>query len=122
MILEIKVTGYEEAQKVIKHSADVLMGKTGRLYERQDQLIKKAIITNADKSYDNSPAKEVALESVNQPWEHTGTRHTKNIMAPRFANYRQYGCGGLKIAELMRFTPTDIQAMLQAAVEELQSR
>ena len=122
MRIEIKVTGYKEARKAIRHSADVLTGVKGRFYDRQDRIIKKAILTNADKSYMNSPAKDIALESVNQPWKHQGKWHIKNIMSTNYANYRQYGCGGLKIVELVRFTPADIQEMLQAAVEDLQGK
>jgi hypothetical protein len=120
MRIELKVTGVKQAQEMLRRKADILEGKQGRFYQNQLTIIKKAIVVNADPSYQNSPAKLEALESVNQPWSHQGSIHQKDIMAPLFANYRQYGCGGLEIHELVRFTPADMQEMLLAAVHDLE--
>ena len=118
MIIQMKVTGFKEAQRFLKNSAAVLEGTRGRFYPNQSKLIKKAIEQNADSSYQNSPAKEMVLKSA-ETWEHSGKLHTNNIMSTDYANYRQYGCGGIDIALLVDITEANQQEMLEQAVKDL---
>ena len=118
MSIQIKVTGIKEAQKFLKNSAAILAGTRGQFYPKQSKIIKKAIEQNADSSYQNSPAKEIALQSADT-WEHTGRKHINQIMSTDYANYRQYGCGGIKIALLIEITDANSQEMLEAAAQEL---
>lgn len=119
MRIELKVTGVKQAQKMFSRKADILEGRQGHFYSNQSRMIKVAIVSNMDSSYQNSPAKLEALESANPPWSHQLGLHQKEIIAPLYANYRQYGCGGLEIHELVRFTTADIQEMLLVAVHDL---
>lgn len=119
MQIELKVTGDKQAQKMLSRKADILEGRQGHFYSNQSRMIKIIIVSNADPSYQNSPAKTECLESANPPWSHELGIHQKDIMAPLFANYRQYGCGGLEIHELVRFTAANIQEMLLVAVDDL---
>ncbi len=120
MFIQIKIKGFKEAQKFLKNSAAVLAGARGQFYPKQSKIIKKAIEQNADSSYQNSPAKEMALKSADS-WEHTGKIHRNRIMSTDYANYRQYGCGGIKIAVLVEINEANQQEMMNAAIQELGS-
>lgn len=118
MHINIHLKGYKETREYFQKSADILAGTRGQFYQRQSAIIKTAINENYDKSYANSPAKEIALQSADT-WTHAGRNHQNNIYSTDYANYRQYGCGGIKIAILVKFTEADSQRMLAAAVDEL---
>lgn len=118
MNIQIKTKGFKEAQKFLKDSAAILAGTRGQFYPKQSKIIKKAIEQNADPSYQNSPAKEMAIKSADT-WEHSGKTHRNRIMSTLYANYRQYGCGGLKITLLVDITESNQKEMLNAAIQEL---
>ena len=120
MRITVKTTGVDQARKFLKFQIQTLEGQRGQFYPHQSARIKAAIEGNADQSYNQSPAKETAKQSADKWIHERHKRHRCKIMAPLFANYRQYGCGGIKIAELVRFTATDIKDMLQQAREDLQ--
>jgi nicotinic acid phosphoribosyltransferase len=94
----------------------VLAGTRGQFYPKQSRLIKKAIEQNADSSYTNSPAKDMALKSA-ETWRHEGKRHINDIESAEYANFRQYCLP--KTAILVEISDANSQEMLLAAVEEL---
>ena len=118
MKIQVHVKGIKKAQKFLKNSAAVLAGTRGQFYPKQSIIIKKAINQNAHSSYQNSPAKELALQSA-ESWEHKGRKHTNSIESTDYANYRQYGCGRNKIALLVEITEANQQEMIEAAIKEL---
>lgn len=118
MHVNIQLKGYKEAREYFRKSADILAGTRGQFYQCQSAIIKTAINDNSDASYTNSPAKKMALQSAGT-WTHVGRAHQNNIFSTAYANYRQYGCGGIKITILVQFTAADSQRMLAAAIDEL---
>ena len=97
---------------------DALDNRTGNVYQRLTQDVQAAIERNADPSYSGSPAKQDAIDSCYQ-WQHQDGFHKLDVMAPLFANYRQYGCGGIPIAILVDMTQADIDLAQQHILEEV---
>jgi hypothetical protein len=93
--------GFDTAAKRLKERAQILQGTRGTLYrpDLTDEM-QQAIDRNSDSSYASSPAKDVAKRSANN-WQHSTKIHILNILAPTFANYRQYQCGGVPLAVLV---------------------
>lgn len=103
--------GFTEAAKRMELRADILRGKKGLLYNPQiSGDMQDAINNNADPSYRGSPAKDIALKSA-QTWQHMSNRHILRIVSLLFANYRQYGCGGVTIAALVKVLENDKKKM-----------
>jgi hypothetical protein len=100
--------GFKEAAARMALRADILTNRRGRLYDELSQNMQDAIRNNHDSSYNGSKAVTVAVQSA-QNWQHATKRHINNIMAPTYANYRQYGCGDLAIAILVQVTEHDNQ-------------
>ena len=65
-----------------------------------------AICQNAASVYAKSPARDAAIDSA-QTWTHGGTLHVNQITSTDYANYKQYGCGGLKITTLVTVDESD---------------
>jgi hypothetical protein len=120
MNIRIRTKGFQEARRFLKRSATILAGTQGRFYPQQTRIIKQAILANADSCYTNSPAKEIALKSC-ETWRHEGRKHINDIESTDYANYKQYGCGGLEIKVLVDIDERFQNDMMVAAVQELGS-
>jgi len=118
MTVTMKITGFRDAQKTLKKNAEILEGTRGQFYSHQTKILKKVIDRSADPSYEKSPAKAMALKST-ETWVHSGRQHTCNIMSTRYANYRQYGCGGIRIVKLVNITKSDQLEMVEQAKKDL---
>jgi hypothetical protein len=117
MKTKVTVTGDVdfEVGDLIMDAIDI---RIGNVYQRLTQDVQAAINRNADASYDSSPAKQEALESCHR-WQHQDGLHKLDVMAPLFANYRQYGCGGIPKAILCDMTQADIDLAQQHILEEV---
>lgn len=116
--IEVEVEGMPDIEKTFQNFDDVVENRLGALYPHLTRDMRFAINTNADASYQGSPAKEIALQSA-QNWVHKPQHHQLDIFSTDYANYRQYGCGGLKIAILVDTTETDLQRMEKTIIDEL---
>jgi hypothetical protein len=107
----VKIIGIEKSIQNMQTRVNNFRGNPAALYNGISQDMLAAIDSNADQSYtDKSPAKRAAKNSVNN-WTHSEEKHTLNIDSKMYANYRQYGCGGLTIAKLVEVLQTDIDKM-----------
>ena len=97
---------------------DALENRKGHVYQRLTQDVRDAIERHADSSYDGSEAKQIALESC-QNWHHYDGLHRLDVQSLLFANYRQYGCGGLDIAILCDMHESDIDTAQHHILEEV---
>ena len=118
MRVQIKTKGFKEASQVLKHKAAILSGLRGNFYEHQSKIIQEEIENNCDASYINSPAKDMAVQSAAE-WMHLTRLHKNKIYSHRFANYRQYGCGGLPIALLVYISENGKRKLMLTAIEDL---
>lgn len=111
--------GFTEAAKRMETRAKVLRAQQGTLYRPDvSGIMQSAIDKNADKSYTNSPAKKIAEKSADS-WQHSLERHLLRIMSTAYANYRQYGCGGLPITILVAVSEAERQQMRQRFADVL---
>jgi uncharacterized protein YeeX (DUF496 family) len=90
---------------------ELLRGLNGTLYMNLSNDMEEAIVQNADPSYHGSEAMDTAIRSAHV-WNSSGRRVLSNIFAPMFANYRQYGCGGMPIAKLVEVRENNEQDMI----------
>ena len=98
---------FQEAAKRMQLRVDILKAKTGRLYQPElSDTMRNAIRNNKDSFYEGSQAVDVAVNSTTN-WHHQGDIHRLPIRSFLWANYRQYGCGGIPIAELVKVLERD---------------
>lgn len=113
------MNSFEAAAKRMDLRAKLLQGRIGRVYSPEiTQDMQEAIRGNADSSYGGSPAVLMAIASANR-WIHQDPYHFLNIMSTAYANYRQYGCGGLPITPLVVVTEKDRAEMRNVFAEVL---
>lgn len=104
---KIQIKGLDEAINRMKQRSKLFQGRGGRLYKPAiSNEVAQAIKANADGSYEGSPAKSIAIKSVTN-WTHESPNHVLPIMSTDYANYRQYGCGGIPIVKLVIITEAD---------------
>lgn len=89
--------------------------KTGVPYIHSEvsAMMANAIRTNADPSYNKSHVKAATAKTAKN-WNVGGSVHMLKILSAAYANYRQYGCGGLEIKKLVVVTQADIERGRQA--------
>jgi hypothetical protein len=106
------IKGLEKARRDMRHRAAAFRGQRGTLYPQLSTVMKAAIRDNADKSYRKSPAKDIAIKSADN-WKHADPLHLLGIISTCYANFRQYGCGGLPIHKLVVVSDKEIKEMEQ---------
>jgi hypothetical protein len=111
-MITTKITGMKEARKRMQFRSRAIRGLEPVIYYRLSLNMQKAIDENADISYTQSPAKDMALKSALK-WVRKGALHSLRIMSTLYANYRQYGCGGIPIKKLVILLPHNIDEMKQ---------
>jgi len=105
------IQGIDSAIKRMRNRRSVLRGTRGKLYKPDlTEDVQEAIRQNHDASYTGSDALNPALQSAYN-WIHSTTMHRLFILSYMWANYRQYGCGGIAIAKLVTFTEYNIRQM-----------
>jgi len=102
--------GFKEAAANMKKRARNLRGQAGTLYPDLSTIMQSAIENNSDDSYTGSPALTMAIKSAKK-WIHQPLWHLLKIISTLYANYRQYGCGGIAIVILVKVLPGDRKKM-----------
>jgi len=108
--MPVRTKGFREAARKMRQRKELFTAQNPTMYRDYSLTMRKAINENADESYTNSPAKDKALASADK-WNHSATLHLMRVMTLFYANYRQYGCGGLPISKLVVVTEANRQTM-----------
>jgi len=108
--MPVKITGTKEAIRHMQARSKAFKGETPSMYNGLSVEMRRAINQNSDSSYKKSPAKTLALEST-KVWNHQKIWHRLKIMSTDYANYRQYGCGGIDIRILVQVLQENKDAM-----------
>ena len=118
-MITVQVTG-DDPKKISQHMMEVLENKRGNVYPLLTQDMQEAIRRNADPCYASSPALTMAIESA-EHWKHSEGRHLLDIYSTDYANYRQYGCGGLPITILVDVTAAEMDTMTEHIITEIEN-
>jgi hypothetical protein len=117
-MIRVDISGVDDALAAVASIHEVCDAKRGRLYSQLTADVQNAIVMNADPVYSQSPAKALALRSCSR-WQHNPGNHVLNIESLDYANYKQYGCGGLAITTLVEITPAQQDIMADHIISEV---